>query len=294
MIAEEDDDIIITNVEASLEPSAAMQPILIYDADEEIPDKIYWESILGALEKCSTTTELQSMVKEISSSMRPLHKRKDNIHFNPDLDYIDASAMSSLPSDGPTNVHPIWTKADGNCMSRALSRSYNGTKEMHLEVHARIVIDGVLHKDLYVTDSILSRGATLIRSDEDLPSVYAKYSDSYVNGQKITRHTIDYLYFKEMHECCKINSFMGLWQLAQAANVLKCPIQSIFPEGTDPVMRMDFHRTFLPLNYKEDSGAKPIMIMWTGHKKGSFPNHFVPLLPKRNKYDIQIINLTLD
>ena len=76
---------------------------------------------------------------------------------------------------------------------------------------------------------------------------------------------------------------MGLWQLAQAASALNTPIQSIYPEEADPLMRLDFNRIYFPVNCDETTSTEPLMIMWTGNKKGSVLMHFVPLLPKRNK-----------
>ena len=117
-----------------------------------------------------------------------------------------------------------------------------------------------------------------------LPEIYAKYSENYVSGQKMTENTIDYLYSAEMKDCMRLNSYMGLWQLAQVASALNVPIMSVYPEGGDELMRLVFNRTFYPIN--TDTSEDPIIIMWTGGMKGSVPNHFVPLIPKRkrNKY----------
>ena len=87
----------------------------------------------------------------------------------------------------------------------------------------------------------------------------------------------------EMHDCSKENSYMGLWQIVQAASVLNCPIYSVFPTSGDEIMRLDFHRMFFPLENRKDKSSEPIIIMWTGVQRSSAPNHFVPLLPKRNK-----------
>ena len=122
-----------------------------------------------------------------------------------------------------------------------------------------------------------------------------KYSDHYVNGQKITQDALDYIYTRELHDCSSINRYMGLWQLAQAANALDTPIQSVFPEGGDNLMRLDFNRMFFPINYQADTHREPIIIMWTSFKAGWVPNHFVPLLPKRPKYGLnRYLNITVE
>ena len=68
---------------------------------------------------------LETVANEVLCMLRPLRKRKD---------YIDATATSSLPIDGPQNVHAIWTTADGNCFSRSLSRVFTGDESMHVEI----------------------------------------------------------------------------------------------------------------------------------------------------------------
>ena len=60
------------------------------------------------------------------------------------------------------------------CLGRSVSKGYCGSESMHMEIRARIVIDGVLHKEHYLSHKSLARGATLIHEDQDLPSVYAK------------------------------------------------------------------------------------------------------------------------
>ena len=168
---------------------------------------------------------------------------------------------------------------------RAISTAYTGSEDIHVELRARIVIEGLFRKSTYLNPACLNRGAGLIRDQESLPVVYTKYSDYYVSGQKITTNTIDYIYTHELHECSRLNTYMGLWQFAQVANVLNTPIQSVYPEGGDSIMRYDFNRIFYPLNYKPAEDVEPIRIMWTSSQKGCPPNHFVPLLAKkRTKY----------
>ena len=250
----------------------------------DIPELIYWESVLGTLESCENWTDLENMVNDIKKSFKPLPKRSTNVHFRPDHDYIDANAAASLPPDGPKNVHAIWTKSDGNCLTQALSISYSGTDDMHIEIRVRIIMELVQNKSKYLDHVCLSRGATYIREEETLQSIYAKYSDHYINGQRITSSTIDYLYCKEVHDCTKMNSYMELWQLAAAASALNCPVQSVYHEGGDNLMRLDFHRVFFPVEYTPDTSTDNLIVMWTSCLRGHVPVHFVPLLPKCNKY----------
>ena len=127
----------------------------------------------------------------------------------------------------------------------------------------------------------------MIREDKDLPSVYAKYSDHYVSGQKVTKNTVEYLYLRELHDCMKMNLYMGLWQLAQVASALQILIVSVYPMEADPIMRLNFNRTFFPMQESplQHNDTTPIIVMWTSIQPGMPPVHFVPLLPKCFKYE---------
>ena len=118
---------------------------------------------------------------------------KRNIHFTVDVNFIDAIALNSLPSDGPHNVDPVKTSPDGNCMCRSLSYSYAGNESMHVEI-CLCIVEGSIHKEHYTSHECLSRGATLPRDVETLPYMYVTYSDHYMNGQRITENTVEYIY----------------------------------------------------------------------------------------------------
>ena len=276
---DEEDDVIIS------QSAKEVSTLSAHEDNTMIPDKIYWESVLSSLERCTTFSELCEIATSLKKSLRPLRKRIMNVHFHPERDYIDSTAAASIPLDGPQNVHAIWIPGDGNCCTRSLSKGYSGSEAMHLEIHARIVISGVLDMEHYLSPRSLNRGATLIRDNETLPEIYSKYSDYYVSGQKVTKNTIEYMYIREIHRCTRPNMYLGLWQLAQAATVLNSPIQSIYPEGGDAMMRLDFNRMFFPIKENVETHTEPICVLWTSAQKGSPPMHFMPLLPKRNKYE---------
>ena len=255
------------------------------EEDDTVPEQIFWESVLASIERCTNPSEMLAVVNTIQGQIEPIRERKSDIYFNCALDYIHATAKSLIPPDLNMDLDPIWIPGDGNCFTRSVGKGYSGTEDMHVELRARIVIKGILNKSHYLDSECMNRGANSARLCENLPEVYSKYSDYYVNGQRITENTVDYIYTQEIHECSRLGSFMGLWQFAQAATVLNTPIQSVFPECGDPLMRQDFNRTFFPLNYNPKSQVEPIRLLWTStHKESCELNHFVPLLPKRNKY----------
>ena len=253
----------------------------LYAIEEFIPDRVIWESILGSLERCDSDAELFQTAMELQRTLKPLIPRKENVYLPPNVDKLDHIAANSLPRDLQQDVVPIAIQGDGNCMCRSFSHSYSGSDLMHLELRTRIVIDSILNKKHYLSHNFLCKGASSTR--EDLAHLYAKFSDHYVNGQRITENTVEYIYSLEMHDCAKVNSYMGLWQIAQAANVLKIPIQSVYPEGGDTLMRQDFNRFFFPVDHSSESCSNMIMIMWTSVLPNGVPSHFVPLLTRTNK-----------
>ena len=220
---------------------------------ETLPDRVYWESILGSLELCNNFVEMKNRAEDINPTLRPLRPRVTNVEFDRRKERIDVIATKSIPTDFSEDVNAIWTKGDGNCLTRSLSRAYIGDDSMHLEIRARIAIEAIVNSDKYLSDNFLLRGATFVQREESLVQIYAQYSDFYRNGQELTNSAVATLYLLEVHECTKVGAFMGLWQIAQAASVLNIPIRSIYPVGGDSIMRMDFNRWFFPCGYNGTS-----------------------------------------
>ena len=251
---------------------------------EDVPEDILWESYLSALEGCRTFESLKMMCTEIKKRLPELCERALDVHFDPQTDFIDRTAKNVIPPDCSLDVDPIWILADGNCLPRALSRCYWGHERGHEEIRTRIIIEGVLNKDQYLSPFVLNNGASHIRVYEPINITYAKYSDYYLSGQVMTVDTVDYMYCREMYNCATKNTYMGLWQIHQAANVLRVPILSVYPVGGDKIMRKDFNRICYPFGL-EEAEVEPIKILWTSTRKTHVPNHFVSLVPKNKMYE---------
>ena len=284
----ENNDVIITK--DGEDNSSQIPDIYAEIESEDIPDRIYWESILGRLERCRTDAELHSTAIELQKTLKPLRPRKKGIHFRCEVDYIDSVAAESIPEDAPNNVDAIMILPDGNCFSRSISHVWAGNDSMHIEMCACIVLEGITNKNSYTSHQCLARGCNFTHYDEPIPHMYVRFSDFYVNGQKITDSTVDYIYSREIHDSAKLNSYMGLWQIAQASTVLNTPIQSVYPTTGDPLFRQHFNRYFFPItNGNAQELSDKIVIMWTSSQKNWVPNHFIPLLPKRNKYGFMFL-----
>ena len=68
------------------------------------------------------------------------------------------------------------------------------------------------------------------------------YSDNYIPNTGIPVDVLD-LYRQEVMDISKDGAYMGIWQIFQASNVLKCPIRSVFRHiGNENVVK-DLNRT---------------------------------------------------
>ena len=74
-------------------------------------------------------------------------------------------------------------------------------------------------------------------------------------------------------------SFMGMWQLWAACNVIGRPIRSMFRDRGSHSFRSDFNRLCVPL-YKRCQIHLPLNIMWTPMQVNGDIIHSVPLLHK--------------
>ena len=158
----------------------------------------------------------------------------------------------------------MFTIGDGNCFGCSISKSFWNHDGKHIELHARIVMEGIINIEYYLHDDFLQRGATWIHDNAELPLVFATFSEFYTPGQRMTKESIRYIYTMEMYSCSQMGSYMGIWQMAQAALVLRTPIHVIYPVRGECTIRYDFHRTFFPINYTMCNDEYPITIMWTG------------------------------
>ena len=247
---------------------------------ETIPEHILWPSILSACEACTDYEQLVQVVQELKEKLPPLKPRNMEVTFSSITDRIDLVAQEEILHDGPRHLKACCTLGDGNCLCQAVSKGMYNTDRHHIEIRARILIEAVLHREKYLSDAYLERGASFTHRNADLPTVFLTFSEYYTPGQKLTDDTITAIYSLELHSCAKLCSYMGLWQLAQASSALQTPIHSIYPVRRECTIRKDFNRMFFPVDYSTtDLGNdKPVVIMWTGVTYGGVPIHFVPLL----------------
>ena len=111
----------------------------------------------------------------------------------------------------------------------------------------------------YIDNNYICKGATVIHCRGNTVMQIARFSDNYNPSKSLNIRNI---YQNEILGICKIGSYMGLWQLFQAANVLQNPIRSKHPTQGNKTIRRDINRRMWGLNDTWNSKS-PINIMWT-------------------------------
>ena len=241
---------------------------------ESMSRATYWKNLLYAFASSFDFTELSQKVDCVLKYGLPPMQPREVVKFDKRRYRKDLVAEMNLP-EGFSDLIPVDTIGDGNCLCRALSKAYFGHEKYHLEIRARLVIEAIVNRKLYTDDNYISRGATNQYKKQTLPAIFTMYSRYYEPGQKLTDITVDTFYCVEAHSIAEIGSYLGIWQLAQAANVFKVPIRSVYPNGGS--VFKDFNRFFFPSDSTYDTSAA-LQIMWTPVIHGTSPNHFVPLL----------------
>ena len=126
----------------------------------------------------------------------------------------------------------------------------------------------------------LNNGYLSIDSCEDLVSQYCLYSGSLLPCNRLTHESISATYENELMTIRRDGSYMGIWEFYQAANVVRRPIGSVYPEGTNATVRHHINKIILPFE-RCLAEKQPLFIQWTPLHitcKAYQVKHFVPLM----------------
>ena len=254
----------------------------LIDDEDSVDQDIVWSSIRSYFFDCDTTKRLQQAVDHIlDKGMRGLDERRE-VHFKEGSDVIDVNSKKIYPKDDPKGLTPVVTTGDGNCLTRALSRVYFGNEEHHEEVRVRLIIEAVKNKKQYLGSRDLNLGAEVCYGHAHMAQVWTQFSPYFNPGTKITDDLMEGLYDLDVMEMCKANSELGIFQLAQAANVFSSRIRCVVPDKGIGDHRNDFNRMFYPLDIQKRNHAGHFIgmsIMFTKARSGGSLTHFVALLP---------------
>ena len=151
-----------------------------------------------------------------------------------------------------------------------------------MRVHT--VYEAVINLDSYLDNIYITVGAHNFYDCATLPEQYAQYSANYIPNNAVPLDVLD-LYKKEVMDIRKDGVFMGIWQIFQAANVLKCPIRSVFPSIGNVNVIKDLNRTVYCIDHGNNA-KRAANIMWTPMQVTNLrPCHFVPLLKVVRDYE---------
>ena len=175
-----------------------------------------WEDRVNALTACNSYAELHTYV-----SQNPLPGLECNISLNmfqQDMDQIDFVALQYKPSDAPASCAPVCIIGNGNCFPRTLSYILFRTQDRHLEMKKRIVYEACLNKNHYLNNDYISKGANHQYARATLVEQFAQYADCYVPSVGLN---VERIYEQEVMDIHKNNSYMGIWQIFQSADVIR-------------------------------------------------------------------------
>ena len=232
-----------------------------------------WEEILDVMSCMLSFEQLEAYVK--SSELPPLQYTLQTTMTEALKSKLDFVALHYLPPDAPDSYAPLEIVGDGNCFPRTVSFMLFGTEGRHIEIRVCIVYEAVLNKAKYLDNSYLHIGANHEYRRGTLVEQFAQYSDNYMPNVPLDCAKI---YDKEVLDICKINSFMGIWQIFQTANLIGHPINSVYPANGNRNIRLDMNRKVLCYNQNLNL-LECLNVMWTPMQVANTrPCHFVPLL----------------
>ena len=101
------------------------------------------------------------------------------------------------------------------------SQEVFGNESRHREIRAHIVIEGIKNS---TWTTIISLMVQHIHWRGTFPQQYAMFSGQFIPPAGNLDDLVDVIYDKEMFEICKEGTYMGMWQLWAASNIIGRPI----------------------------------------------------------------------
>ena len=232
-----------------------------------------WVSVLNILSSKQTFTDLQNYVQSnpLPSFVCELHTQMTEA-AKPNLDYV---ALHYLPHDVPDSYAPYKIVGNGNFYPRSVSYFVFGTQERHAEIHVRLIYEAIKNKNIYLDNNYLCMGANHEYCRGTLAEQFAQYSENWTPPANLN---VTDIYEQEVMDICKMNTFMGIWQIFQTCNLVGHPIRSVYPENTRKNIRLDMNRHIWCFDNSLNN-SEILNIMWTPMQvANTHPCHFVPLL----------------
>jgi len=266
-------------------PKPKPQPVLSQaDIDFQARQR-YFHRIINDLKGCRRFPHVKALCEKLKPMLENKYPLDNTIHTLQSVSVeFDELSWSILPSDIPAvQYRPVKAYGDGNCLARSVSILLFGHEEFFDEVRARIVIEGILNEDIYLDHAYLNIDATY-KNWPDITHQFVQYSPKMIAGAKLNEEVIRKVYRAEMMEVRRNGTYMGIWQIIQAANFMQRSLFIVYPLlGYADNVRRDMHRLIRP--YGSNDTGKPLCgimwshaAMWEGAQQ-PVPDHFVPLVP---------------
>ena len=268
--------------------------------DPFLPDsrsEHFWTTVLGHFAAMRSFDELQKYIimdhGDVFSHLPELPAFQGNQH-QPN-DQIDMIAMQDLPGDQPfAHPFPISTRADGNCFANSLSHIVYGNENHSDEMRVRLVVDAVINKKQYLDSVTLQNGIDTFVPSDNFVDAYLMYSlpasvPTPENGvEEDWRREV--LYEQCTFDVRRSGVWCNIWQFHQAANVLQCKVNCIYPDLRAQERRI-FNRSFVPVHTKDNlGGSEMVHIMFCRSSVTTQKvNHFVPVVEQ--EYEVHIPQL---
>ena len=257
-----------------------------------ISTTVDWKNILNRMEKCCNFDDLKRYVLGLKLSSLPSEFKGLQQMRN---DKRDALAFKFLPNDigvDRSELFPVATSGFGSCFYYSLSRLVYGDELHSVEMRVRVVHEGIVNMKLYLDHSYLCRSHVIFGSENDIRRIYASFCNFYRDGMSLDEGSIEKYYKMEMFNLRCRNEYSGIWQFHQAANVLKCCVQSVYPHTEVQTVRNELNRIILPMDLDCVNSGELVRVMWTKSSGQSLGyNHFVPVVLKVSGLDFVEINL---
>ena len=206
-----------------------------------------WQDVREILQSFNDFDALQKYIKRNPLPFLDCHVNL-NLSEN-DRQYLDLVALHYIPSDAPEGLAPCKIDTDGNCFPRTLSFICFQSEEMHIEFHVRLLYEAILNAKHYLSNRYLSRGCNIIYRQSGPVKQIAMYASSYDPSGEFD---VVKIYKQEVMDLAKNNNYCGLWQMAQAVNILHRPVRSFYPTELHDGMRLDFNRIFYCIDNKNN------------------------------------------
>ena len=186
-------------------------------------EEFKWEDVRAILQSFSDYDEALAYVKKNPLPFLDCHiDIKLSEH---DRENIDPVALHYVPADASCGLTPCKIAGDGNCFPRTLSYICFRSQENDAEFRVRLEYEALLNGKHYLSNRYLSRGCNIVYRKGGPCKQIAMYSETYNPNEELDVQ----IYKKEVLSLTQNGQYCGLWQIAQASNVLRRPIVSVYP-----------------------------------------------------------------